>query len=390
MGRFNGKNNLKTSRLAFERAKYKTEAFEGEDDEHVSDFNFAERTFYGRVNRMLEPVIAKEEFLKTFSVSSTDPSSHRAMNFVVDQFKDMELHFAKACRMAVIPIDDPILSSLKVKRAYESPMEGFRESSIRQMYSILDNFILKNKKIINSLEDFLTVFVNFYISNDITHTLILSDFMKSQDSSPYVSGLCIDIAGLDYSNDSQKELQLLNSPAFQYYLNIAKQYGFSVNQNNPGVLISDLASPVTSEYRRKYLLTTVQSIFDKQYDKTIFHDLKHLENLLLDTYNSYVNANPYNTYYKTCNDNTVSSITKINNSNNIDYNILIKLYINMKNFFEGSPMNPSLRKQINHTAISISKHDRNRALLYIEDQFKSYYNQKDGSLTYFRKRIKNT
>lgn len=389
MARFNGRNSLKTSRLAFERAKYKTEAFD-DSNEHVSDFNFAERTFYGRVNRMLEPVIVKEEFLKTFSVSSPDPSSHRALNFVVDQFKDMELHFAKACRMGVIPIDDPILSSLKVIRAYESPLETFRESSRKQMYSILDNFIMKNKKRINSLQDFLTVFVNFYTSNDISHTLMLSDFMKSQNSSPYASGLCIDIAGLDHSDDSQKEAQLLNSPAFQYYLNISKQYGFSVNQNNPGVLISDLASPVTTEYRRKYLLTTVQSVFDKQYDKTIFHDLGHLEDLLLNTYNAYVNINPYNTYYKTCNDSTVSSITKINNSNNIDYNILINLYINMKNFFEGSPMSPSLRKQITQTALSVSKHDRDKALLYIEDQFKSYYNQKDGSLTYFRKRIKNT
>ena len=299
MTKFNGKNSLKTSRLAFERAKYKTEAFE-ETDVHVKDFNFAERTFYGRVNRFLEPVIVSEEFLKPISSASPDPSSFRAINFVADQYLDMELHFSKACRMGAIPIDDPVLSSLKVKRAYESPLQVFKQTSRKQMYSILDNFISLNKKRVNSLSDFLTLFVNFYTSNDVSNTLILSDFMKSQNSSPYVSGLCIDIAGLSYSDDRQKETQMLNSPAFKYYMNIAKQYGFSVHQNNPGVLISDLASPVTKEYRSRYDLTTVQSIFDIQYEKTVFYDLKYLEELLIDTYNTYVSNNPYNTYYKSC------------------------------------------------------------------------------------------
>jgi len=131
-------------------------------------------------------------------------------------------------------------------------------------------------------------------------------------------------------------------------------------------------------------------VFDKQYDKTIFRDLDLLESLLLDTYNSYVNLNPYNTKYKSCNDNTIASITNIKYKSNIHYNTLLLIYINMRNFFEGSPLSPSSRKQISQSAQSIAKHDREKALLYVEDQFKSFYNQKDGSLTYFTKRIKNT
>ena len=128
MSKFNGKNGLKASQLAFERANYRLNAF-SEEYEHVYDFGFAERTYYGRVNRMLEPVIPDESFLEPITITDTSPSSNKAMNFVVRQFKDMELHFSKACRMGVIPIDDPILSSLKVKRAYESPLESFIDSS---------------------------------------------------------------------------------------------------------------------------------------------------------------------------------------------------------------------------------------------------------------------
>jgi len=389
MTKFNGNNNLKTSRLAFERAKYKLEAFE-QDYPHVYDMGFAERTFYGRVNRLLEPVVVKEEFLKNITVSDQDVGSQSAMNFVVDQFKDMEIHFAKACRMGVIPIDDPVLSSLKVKRSYENPLIAFKKTSESAMSKILNDFILKHKAQINNFEDFTRVFVDYYINSDIVETVILSDFMKSLNSNMFQSGLALDIAELDFSNDSLKEERMFNSPAFKYFINITKQYGFRVNQNNPGVIISDLDSPVTAEYRKRYFLTTVTSVFDRQYDKTIFRDLDLLESLLLDTYNSYVNLNPYNTKYKSCNDNTIASITNIKYKSNIHYNTLLLIYINMRNFFEGSPLSPSSRKQISQSAQSIAKHDREKALLYIEDQFKAFYNQKDGSLSYFTKRIKNT
>src|SRR6056300_577315 len=389
MTKFNGNNSLKTSRLAFERAKYKLEAFE-QDYPHVYDMGFAERTFYGRVNRLLEPVVVKEEFLKDITVSDQDVGSQRAMNFVVDQFKDMEIHFAKACRMGVIPIDDPVLSSLKVKRSYENPLIAFKRTSESAMSKILNDFIIKHKAQINNFEDFTRVFVDYYINSDIVETVILSDFMKSLNSNMFQSGLALDIAELDFSNDSLKEERMFNSPAFKYFINITKQYGFRVNQNNPGVIISDLDSPVTAEYRKRYFLTTVTSVFDKQYDKTIFRDLDLLESLLLDTYNSDVNLNPYNTKYKSCNDNTIASITNIKYKSNIHYNTLLLIYINMRNFFEGSPLSPSSRKQISQSAQSIAKHDREKALLYVEDQFKSFYNQKDGSLTYFTKRIKNT
>jgi len=389
MTKFNGKNSLKTSRLAFERAKYRLGAF-AEKHPHVYDFGFAERTFYGRVNRLLEPVIVNHEFLKEITVSGNQVTSHRAMNFVVDQFADMELHFAKACRLGVIPIDDPILSSLKIRRSFEDPLVGFKVTSESAMKNVLDNFILKHKDKINNFQDFTRVFLNFYLQSDIIQTVLLSDYMKSQNSNIFQSGLALDIAGLDYADDAGKESAMLNSPAFKYYINIAKQYGFRVDQNNPGVLLSDLASPVTADYRKRYLLLTVQSVFDDQYHKTIFSDLELLENLLIKTYNNYVSTNPYNTYYKSCNNNTISSITNIKNISNIDYNILMLLYINMKNFFEGSPLSEGTQKQITHTARTIAKHDREKAMLYIEDQFKVFYNQKHGSLTYYRKRTKNT
>lgn len=386
---FNGKNSLKTTRLAFERANYDVNAF-ADDKKQVVDFNFAEKSFYGRVNRRLEPVILKEDFLSPISISGQDTSTHSAVNFVSDQFFDMEAHFAKACRLGVIPNDDPILSSLKVVRAYEDPKQAYFNFSRQKMREVVDYF-LSNNSTLKSYEDFLRLFLDFIRKNDSFETVTLSDFMKSKNSNIFMSGIALDIGGLSFSDDSVKEQRMLKSPAFQYYLNIANQYGFSVNRRNPGVIISDLAHPITSKYRARYDILSVQDTFNLQYDKTLFLDLDLLNNLLIDSYNTYVNNNPYISEYKSCNNKTITSITNLNYKidNNINNN-LINIYINIKNMFEVFPFSDSELRKIINTAFRIDKLDRSKMLIYIEDQFKAHYNQKDGSLTYYKKRFKNT
>lgn len=387
---FNGKNNLKTTRLAFERANYNVNAF-SDDAKQVVDFNFAEKTFYGRVNRQLEPVIVNEDFLTPITVGSSDGNSPRAINFVADQFRDMELHFAKACRMGVIPIDDPILSSLKVKKAYESPLDAFLTYSTSTMSNFIEEKLLENNVLVKNYDHFLMLFLDHMKSIGNAETLTLSDFMKSNNSNIFMSGLALDIGGLSFSDDSQKEQQLLNSPAFQYYLNIAKQYGFSVNRLNPGVLVSDLAHPITTEYRARREVSSIKSVFEKQYEKTIYRDLDLLNKLMTDSFNAYVNRNPYTSEYKACNDNTVVNINYLNYTSNNTINInIIKLYINMKNIFEGSPLSQNEMFRLISTSVKLNKIDQNKMLVFIEDQFKAHYNQKDGSLTYYRKRLKNT
>ena len=387
---FNGKNNLKTTRLAFERANYNINAF-SDEAKQVVDFNFAEKTFYGRVNRQLEPVIVNEDFLLPITVGSSDGNSPRAINFVADQFRDMELHFAKACRMGVIPIDDPILSSLKVKRGYESPLGAFTTYSTSTMANFVEQNLLENNALVKNYDHFLKLFLGFIESIGNVEALTLSDFMKSSNSNLFMSGLALDIGGLSFSDDAQKEQQLLNSPAFQYYLNLANQYGFSINRLNPGVLISDLAHPITTEYRARRRVPSIKSVFNTQYEKTIFKDLNLLNKLMVDSYNTYVNRNPYTSEYKACNDNTIVKINYLNSisNNTINNNILI-LYINMKNVFEGSPLSQNEIDRLISTSIKLNKIDQNKMLVFIEDQFKAHYNQKDGSLTYYRKRLKNT
>ncbi len=270
-------------------------------------------------------------------------------------------------------------------------MDSFKGYSSTTMRTFIDEKLLNNNTIVKNYDHFLMLFLDHVKNIDNSNTFTLSDFMKSNNSNIFMSGLALDIGGLSFSDDSQKQQQMLDSPAFQYYLNIANQYGFSVDRLNPGLLVSELAHPVTSEYRTRRNVPSIRSVFDIQYEKNIFRNLELLNQLLIDSYNTYINLNPYNSEYKACNDNTIVKINYLNynSSNNINNNLII-IYINIKNIFEGSPLSPSETSNLIKTANRLDKIDRNKMLIFIEDQFKSHYNQKDGSLTYYRKRLKNT
>lgn len=385
MTNFKAKNELKTIPLGYERINYKLNAFD-EEQKQVEDFNFAEKTFYGRVNRQLKPIIVDESFLLPLKTSSDTKSPLRAMNFVTEQFKDLELHFSKACRMGVIPIDDPILSSLKPKRAYENPIDLYKKVLNRDMAKFIEDKIQPRKKEIKDFDFFVKIFEETALSLEPT-PILLSSFLKSKNSDVFVSGLAIDIGGVSYSKDEEKEKKMFNSPAFEYYMNLAKQYGFSINLNNPGVLISDLAHPITTEYRSKFKLYSVDYTLDTVYKKSNHLDLQLFTDLLINMYNTFVDNNKFIKTDYLCNNKIKSNLLYLNYKNNININNnILNLYIKLYNKYEYNILNNIQLNIVMNTSNKMYKIDQQQALDYIEEQFSTRINQKDGSLTYFLKK----
>ena len=393
MAKFKGKNSIrKVATLAKERAKYNLLAFpenDGMGPKQVVDFNFAEKGLYGRVDRQHNPVIAKSEFIIPLSRSNNRVDTVRLMNFVTDQFIDFESHFVRACRLGLIPVDDPVLSSLQVKRGYEDPLDLYRVYVAGIMETYITNFLGPRKNQVTNFQQFLNHFPEFMRRMRDIFPVTFSGFQRSSQSSIFTSGLTIDIGGVPFDNDQSKEDLLFNSPAFQFYINLAKQYGFSVNKRNPGVIISDLASPVTATYRNNYNLKTVNSVFYLQYSKTLYQDLDELTKVLVDYYNFFVHMNPNQRTFKICNDKTLSELYRKQSidRNNININSIIYLYIIIRNIEERNPYEDSKIQGIYENAIRISKHSQDKMIEFIDDQFKSKYNLKDGSLTYYSKRF---
>ena len=382
---FKGKNSIKsTAKLAFERAKYQTEAFPenaGLGPEQVVDFNFVERTYYGRVDRQLNAVEAMSDFVVPIFSTNNRNNEISAMNFVADAFNDFEQHFVKACKLGLINNEDPYLSSIRLVKGYAPPRTAY-DSYIDEVISTFSQGHLpKVKNRIDSFNDYLHELVLFVDRVRDTFPLTYSNFMKSNNSSIFHSGLALDIAGLPYDNDEAKQINFLDSPSFQYYLNLAKQYGFSVNKRVPFVMVADLQNPTMKVYRNKYGLSSINSVFSRQYTKTVLQDIDILRQILLQDYNFFILVNNLKRKNIICGNNIKSEVIKRTTINNINNNIIFKLYIRVRNTEERKPYKQDEIKLITETALRLLKISEVSAISYIDDQFRARYLEKTGTFS---------
>ena len=394
----NGKNDLRsTARLAFERSKYSLSAFPengGLGPDMVVDFNFAERNLYGKVDVQHNPVIPNQDYIVPLVSSNNFQSNISVMNFVSQQFRDLQENWAKACRQGRIPADDPIFYNLIARRGYEDPKLKYSYYMQRMMSSYVKDFLLPRIHRINNFQDFLENLPEFMDRMTDVFPLTFSGYQRSYHSSIFTSGFAIDIADLPTGDDELKQTLMLDNPVFGFYLNMAKQYGFSVNKQNPGFLVSDLAGPATTLYRANYELSTIETVFSKQFEKTLIYDLEEFTYYLREYYNTFVSLYPFNKEPYACefSNSTKSNITRrnyINNINNTNNNNIIHLYIKIRNIEERKPYKKADILNIYENALRIKEISEERMLEYVDQNFAKLYTHKNGTLSYFKqKRLK--
>ena len=392
MATFKGKNSTESVRkLAGARVRYNQQAF-NKDDKQVVNFNFAEKTLYGRVDRTLTPVVANMDYIVPLRVQGGDGPTILLMDFVASQFADFVNKFTNAVRMHLLPGDDPIFTNIQAKRGFKNPVVLYDNYSDNIMGLYANNYLKKYSKDVNNFDDYLYFLPEFMEIMRDTFPVTFSGFQRSSQSSIFTSGLAIDIAGVPFGDDGSKQNLILNSPCFSFYLNLAKQYGFSVNKRNPGVLISDLQSPATTPYRKKFALSSINQIFASQYTKTLYQDLPLLQSLLVKGYNSFIGNNRIKRTIIPCGDGIRSQVTvreyiSKDNINEVYYNNIIKTYIKVRNIEERKPFTNAIINQIISLALQYRKRSEVRMLDYIDNQFKSEYKIKNGSLTYYKKKL---
>ena len=257
-----------TIRLTQQRANYRLQAFKdelGETPQNVVNFNFAERTQYGRIDQNLNTIYPIEKNLKML------PNNDEVlfvMDFVHEPFILLQNKMKQATRMGHIP-NDPILSQLIPRVAYQNPLDLYLD----HMEGYLD---LYNKSLdiskIDNYESWVNQFFQWTKRNGANFPLTFSNFHRTKLSNIYTSGLAISIAELDKGNDPIKENLFLNNKTLEFYLNAAKQFGFSVSKNSPWLLVSDLNSPASIIYHKNFNLSNINEIFSEKYSLCYLQD----------------------------------------------------------------------------------------------------------------------
>jgi len=261
---------------------------------NLVDFNFAEKFLYGRVSRDFVPVYFNNNFvgLKTFNTNNVQGTPLQAINFVVDMFDRLSSQFQKCVTIGKISGDDKFLSSLRVFKAYQNPVDlhaSFLQTQFNSFSNQLKDIRYKNvNEFMLQVEGLLEQSINLY-------PITFSGFVKSRYCPISVSGLAIEIADSEYFNDNGKIEEFINSPNWEFYLNACRSYGFMVDKLIPWRLVADIGTSECLEYSRVYGLLNTNQILNDAYGRTDLIFFNKLKFYLLNLYNQNVGtyAEPY-------------------------------------------------------------------------------------------------
>ena len=400
---FRGSNNPTSTKNIFnERAKYKVRAWPGIAPHMVKDFTFAEIQLYGIVDAKGRPLIPNKEFLTPLVGRKNKPGIPVVFDFIADMFKDVRSNIQSACAGQLLPQVNPFIVNMDPVQAYTSPRNDY-EKYIKQILTYFNQTIIPNRfgiHNITSIEDYVKAFFLHLSNNFVDQPITLSRWCQSPYASLFHTGLAIDIAGFNQSEDQVKIQQFIDDPMFNYYKKILINRGFSIVHNAPWIIVADLQSPAIARYMTLYRFRNLQDIFNKRHIYTNTIDINIIYNYIRRYYNYLVLQYPFtkitkaHTEIKYCRSQTYSEIIRRNSVSAGHFNSLypeedrICTYIDLRNLEEGLPFSEGrIRQMKKYTKKLIKMFDTDKAMSYIVLEFKDQTFQKDFGFRHIVSRI---
>jgi|10_taG_2_1085330.scaffolds.fasta_scaffold06007_2 hypothetical protein len=253
MEEYFAKNNRESTRELFNKrliynAQTKTPLYP-----NLVDFGYAEKRLYGRVDRQYIPMVNNNYLLplKAITADTSPLKSSMAINCVADAFQDLSEQFQKKIMRNEIDSSDKYLANLQVYKAFENPQRLYGQHLTA--YSKAFNKIIKAERIkFVSFKSFINKVMPYIYVTARTAPFTLPAFIKSTSCPINVSGLAIEIADLDPSNDKEKWKEFYQSNNWEFYLNACAGYGFMVDQHVPWRLVADIGSAQMLQYSARY------------------------------------------------------------------------------------------------------------------------------------------
>ena len=261
----------------------------------IKDFRKDEKIFYGRVNTSNNPIIPRSDYIKPFPSNNR----YRALNFVVDAFEDMKKKFERHVSQGYLQMDDPILSTLSIENAYISSKSGY-DAHITVVQNDFDAFIKSRSRIdeVVDFDSFLPFFMEYLELTNPGNPMTRSMYQITNLSTPMTSGLAFDLFAADAGDDVVKIDDFYKKRNFEYFKNLAFQYGFVLDKHVPWRVIADINSPVMDRYIRNAMGTDSANGYAmlQVYYKEIFsQDIPNLIYLVLSLYNAIATSRPFET-----------------------------------------------------------------------------------------------
>ena len=404
--KFKGSNDVGALEAFTSRALYRSLAYSADPSKPQSsptfvrgdasvpftkDFWFLEHLFYGRVDPVFNVVEVNPNYLETIG---TDPTSRiKVLGFVKDAFNDFRHEYNRRAAAGNRRGENPTFSDMVPKRGYENPTFAYKDYVTKVYYDFVNIYLNEAKAAeITSFDQFVNEYMLYLETRDkkMNSPVTKSAFLVGNRMSPLISGLCVEIDAKDHSEDSVKVERFIQDLDFEFYSQLATKFGFLIDKNAPWRLVANISSPEMLRYAaaRSGTAATVDGIFIKFYKLTFLDELETLRDQFLQSYNTFVDANP--TTNKTYVKNgliTIESIPRYPMTRS-EFDSLYKTdywfeqYVRVKNMeTEYGYSKAEQRRIVKNAKDLFNKLDRYKSLSYINRKFKGYAHRA-GSLFY--------
>jgi len=343
---FQGRNGLASFAAYYQRLLYKEVAYPPSLWTPLD--TWYDKQYYGRVDRTQNTIVVDEAKLQAVDVAAGN--NVLALDFVVDAFGALTAHMATATTMgACTTTGNPALTALKAQRGYENPRQVYAQY-LNAAYGSFESSVDRYTDKIRDFESFRTEFIA-YLKNLASHIPVtLTNYLLTGTISGFMSGLTIAIANAPFDDDNHKYEEFIGDPNFSFYVRAAKKFGFSVNKNAPWLLTADLFSDAALAYIEPHGTAThplnQNTFFESYYTATYLLDIMILDQYLMNSYNSYVEKNPYyqqRSYKKTsCATYSVENLLRLplppGASGLTSDKMLADLYLDLRSTEAGNPL----------------------------------------------------
>ena len=330
---FKGSNDLKTGEAILERNRYKEQIFRPFTPKPI-DFYY-ENPLYGKIDRDMNAVIfLNDQSNFKIALDSFEDPTIFAPRFVVRAFNDLKRAFLTVTsdNRGIAP---PGLSDLTVKKGYVNFESIYIDHISAMKQALIESFLPRYEKNINNFSDFMKYVEVFAHTSGMRFPLTKTSLLLHKDTTRAVSGLVLELARKDKTRDSEKASLVLSKSKldknfvdqatgksidyvhqafeagfvnnYDWFMNLAANYGFKVNKNAPWVLVADITSEKMQSYLSSFRMSaepgTASEYFELFCYKSYTDDLESFSEFMFATYREYVERFPYNIvpkYYEGC------------------------------------------------------------------------------------------
>ena len=332
-----------TGRQLFNARRYYNQFYNSTIPEYLDTWD--KRYFYGRVDKKFNSIMVKNEG-KLQSINQS--KNVKALNFVVDAFEDFKRYIGRTEQRLLFTNasnfgEDHFLRNLSAKKGWANARIPYADFMKTYHLFFLGSYVAKYnlEQKIKNIDDYIKYFMEFYLQGVFKTPITRTNFVLSKLVPLESSGLCIDIAEDNATDDNVKANKYFDDPGyFELYVNTARRFGFLVDQRAPWRLIANIGSPNMLKYIERRC-GSAENLFKEYYVKNYEHDIDELRNYMIIYYNKFATDVPTTSWadYVSCSTGIKRTVNRVsrrvfNVTNESKFRRETKKIIQMKKYLD--------------------------------------------------------